>query len=304
MEPAVAVVASLAGAVKRYGDLTALDGLDLMLHRGELLALLGPNGAGKSTAISLLLGLVRADGGRVELFGQDPQDIRARRRVGVMLQSAVLPATLSVAELLRLTMSYYPAPRALEEAGELAGVTDLLSRRYAALSGGQQRRVQFAMALCGRPELLFLDEPTVGMDIEARQKLWAAIRKLLAEGCAIVLTTHYLEEAEALAQRVVVLAKGRVLSDGSVQALRARVARARIRCLSDLDAHAIAQWSQVTSATREGARLAIQTDAAESVVRRLLDADPALSELEVLRAGLAEAFTELTRETSTEQEAA
>jgi ABC-2 type transport system ATP-binding protein len=304
MEPAVAVVASLAGAVKRYGDLTALDGLDLMLHRGELLALLGPNGAGKSTAISLLLGLVRADGGRVELFGQDPQDIRARRRVGVMLQSAVLPATLSVAELLRLTMSYYPAPRALEEAAELAGVTDLLSRRYAALSGGQQRRVQFAMALCGRPELLFLDEPTVGMDIEARQKLWAAIRKLLAEGCAIVLTTHYLEEAEALAQRVVVLAKGRVLSDGSVQALRARVARARIRCLSDLDAHAIAQWSQVTSATREGARLAIQTDAAESVVRRLLDADPALSELEVLRAGLAEAFTELTRETSTEQEAA
>jgi len=304
MEPAVAVVASLAGAVKRYGDLTALDGLDLMLHRGELLALLGPNGAGKSTAISLLLGLVRADGGRVELFGQDPQDIRARRRVGVMLQSAVLPATLSVAELLRLTMSYYPAPRALEEAAELAGVTDLLSRRYAALSGGQQRRVQFAMALCGRPELLFLDEPTVGMDIEARQKLWSAIRKLLAEGCAIVLTTHYLEEAEALAQRVVVLAKGRVLSDGSVQALRARVARARIRCLSDLDAHAIAQWSQVTSATREGARLAIQTDAAESVVRRLLDADPALSELEVLRAGLAEAFTELTRETSTEQEAA
>jgi len=304
MEPAVAVVASLAGAVKRYGDLTALDGLDLMLHRGELLALLGPNGAGKSTAISLLLGLVRADGGRVELFGQDPQDIRARRRVGVMLQSAVLPATLSVAELLRLTMSYYPAPRALEEVAELAGVTDLLSRRYAALSGGQQRRVQFAMALCGRPELLFLDEPTVGMDIEARQKLWAAIRKLLAEGCAIVLTTHYLEEAEALAQRVVVLAKGRVLSDGSVQALRARVARARIRCLSDLDAHAIAQWSHVTSATREGARLAIQTDAAESVVRRLLDADPALSELEVLRAGLAEAFTELTRETSAEQEAA
>ncbi|RAO75503.1 ABC transporter ATP-binding protein [Dyella jiangningensis] len=304
MEQAVAEVASLAGAVKRYGDLTALDGLDLMLQRGELLALLGPNGAGKSTAISLLLGLVRADAGRVQLFGKDPQDIDARRRIGVMLQSAVLPPTLSVAELLRLTMSYYPAPRTLAETAELAGIGDLLARRYAGLSGGQQRRVQFALALCGRPELLFLDEPTVGMDIEARQKLWAAIRQLVAEGCAIVLTTHYLEEAEALAQRVVVLAKGRVLSDGSVQALRARVARARIRCLSDLDAHAIAQWSHVTSATREGARLAIQTDAAEHVVRRLLDADPALSELEVLRAGLAEAFTELTRETSTEQEAA
>ncbi|MBV8158935.1 MAG: ABC transporter ATP-binding protein [Dyella sp.] len=304
MEQPVATVASLAGAVKRYGALTALDGLDLMLHRGELLALLGPNGAGKSTAINLLLGLVRADAGRVSLFGKDPQDINARRRIGVMLQSAVLPGTLSVAELLRLTMSYYPAPRTLAETAEMAGVSDLLARRYAGLSGGQQRRVQFAMALCGRPELLFLDEPTVGMDIDARRKLWAAIRQLVAEGCAVVLTTHYLEEAEALAQRVVVLAKGRVLSDGSVHALRSRVAHSRIRCVTDLDAAAIAAWPRVTSAIREDGRLEVCTEAAETVVRRLLDADPALSELEVLRAGLAEAFTEITRETSNEQEAA
>lgn len=199
MTQSVAVVASLSGAVKRYGALTALDGLDLMLHRGELLALLGPNGVGKSTAISLLLGLTRADAGKVELFGRDPQDIEARRRIGVMLQSSFLPPTLTVAELLRLTSSYYPVPRSIDESAEMAGVTDLLSRRYAALSGGQQRRVQFALALCGRPELLFLDEPTVGMDIDARQKLWAAIRRLTAEGCAVVLTTHYLEEAEALA---------------------------------------------------------------------------------------------------------
>ncbi|HET6554288.1 MAG TPA: ABC transporter ATP-binding protein [Dyella sp.] len=304
MEQPVATVASLAGAVKRYGALTALDGLDLMLHRGELLALLGPNGAGKSTAINLLLGLIRADAGRVTLFGRDPQDIGARRRIGVMLQSAMLPGTLSVAELLRLTMSYYPAPRTLAETAQMAGVSDLLTRRYAALSGGQQRRVQFAMALCGRPELLFLDEPTVGMDIDARRKLWAAIRQLVAEGCAVVLTTHYLEEAEALAQRVVVLAKGRVLSDGSVHALRARVAQSRIRCISDLDATAITAWPHVVSATREDGRLEVRTEAAESVVRRLLDADPALSELEVLRAGLAEAFTEITRDASPEQEAA
>jgi len=304
MEQPVATIASLAGAVKRYGALTALDGLDLMLHRGELLALLGPNGAGKSTAINLLLGLVRADAGRVSLFGKDPQDIDARRRIGVMLQSAMLPGTLSVAELLRLTMSYYPAPRTLSETAEMAGIGDLLARRYAGLSGGQQRRVQFAMALCGRPELLFLDEPTVGMDIDARRKLWAAIRQLVAEGCAVVLTTHYLEEAEALAQRVVVLAKGRVLSDGSVHALRSRVAQSRIRCVSDLDAAAIAAWPRVTSAIREDGRLEVCTEAAESVVRRLLDADPALSELEVLRAGLAEAFTEITREESTQTEAA
>lgn len=304
MKQHAAPVASLVGAVKHYGSLTALDGLDLMLHRGELVALLGPNGAGKSTAIGLLLGLIRADAGRVELFGEEPQSLRARRRVGVMLQSAMLPQTLRVGELLRLTMSYYPSPRTLDECATLAGITDLLSRPYAKLSGGQQRRVQFAMALCGRPELLFLDEPTVGMDIDARQRLWTAIRNLVSEGCGVVLTTHYLEEAEVLAQRVVVLAKGRVLSDGSVDALRSRVALTRIRCLSGLDEVAIARWTHVVSVERDSGRLHIRTDAPENILRRLLDADPSLSELEVMRAGLAEAFTELTRETSTEQEAA
>jgi ABC-2 type transport system ATP-binding protein len=304
MKQYAAPVASLAGAVKYYGSLTALDGLDLMLHRGELLALLGPNGAGKSTAIALLLGLIRADAGRVELFGEEPYSLRARRRIGVMLQSATLPQTLRVGELLRLTMSYYPSPRPFDESVELAGVGDLLARPYGKLSGGQQRRVQFAMALCGRPELLFLDEPTVGLDIDARQKLWVAIRRLVAEGCAVVLTTHYLEEAEALAQRVVVLAKGRVLSEGSVDALRSRVALTRIRCLTDLDEVAMACWTHVVSVERDGARLHIRTDAPEQLLRRLLDADPALAELEVMRAGLAEAFTELTRETTTAQEAA
>jgi ABC-2 type transport system ATP-binding protein len=221
-----------------------------------------------------------------------------------MLQSATLAQTLRVGELLRLTMSYYPSPRTLDECATLAGITDLLSRPYAKLSGGQQRRVQFAMALCGRPELLFLDEPTVGMDIDARQRLWTAIRNLVSEGCGVVLTTHYLEEAEVLAQRVVVLAKGRVLSDGSVDALRSRVALTRIRCLSGLDEVAIARWTHVVSVERDSGRLHIRTDAPENILRRLLDADPSLSELEVMRAGLAEAFTELTRETSTEQEAA
>jgi ABC-2 type transport system ATP-binding protein len=299
------VVARLSGAVKRYGQLTALDGVDLVLHRGELLAVLGPNGAGKSTSISLLLGLIRPDGGRAELFGLDPQQIDARRRIGVMLQSAMLPPTLRVGELLRLVTSYYPNPRPLEESAALAGVTDLLQRPYGKLSGGQQRSVQFALTLCGRPELVFLDEPTVGMDIDARKKLWAAMRALVAEGCSVVLTTHYLEEAEALAQRVVVMGKGRVLSEGSVDALRAHVPLTRIRCVTDLDATAIAQWPLVATAERDGARLRISTSAAENVLRRLLEADASLSELEVQRAGLAEAFTELTREENTvEQEAA
>ena len=288
-------IARLSAAVKRYGARTAVDGLDLMLHRGEIFALLGPNGAGKSTTISMLLGLVRPDAGRAELFGEDPQHIVARRRIGMMLQTAALPATLRVGELLRLTASYYPAPRDQRESAELAGVTDLLRRPYGALSGGQQRRVQFALALCGRPELLFLDEPTVGMDLEAREKLWIAIRHLVAEGCGVVLTTHYLEEAEALAHRVCVMARGRVISEGSVDDLRARVALKRVRCVTRLRAAEVAAWPEVAEARDEEDRLWLSTGSAEAVVRRLLAADAHLDQLEVQRAGLAEAFAELTR---------
>lgn len=289
------VVARLISVLKRYGRLMALDGAELQLRRGELLALLGPNGAGKSTAIGLLLGLIRADAGAAELFGQDPRQIAARRRIGVMLQSAELPPTLRVGELLRLTASYYPVPRPLAETAELAGVADLLKRPYAKLSGGQQRRAQFALALCGRPELLFLDEPTVGMDIEARHKLWAAIRQLVAEGCSVLLTTHYLEEAETLADRVCVMSHGRVIHEGTVDQLRARVALKRIRCLSMLSADTVRGWPGVIEVRRETERLHITAAEAEVVVRRLLDADLQLRELEVQRAGLAEAFVELTR---------
>lgn len=290
------VVASLGASVKRYGKVVALDGLDLVLRRGELLALLGPNGAGKTTAIALLLGLIRTDSGSVELFGKDPQRIEARRHIGVMLQNAELPPTLRVGELLRLTASYYPSPRPLSESAEMAGVTDLLNRPYAKLSGGQQRRVQFALALCGRPQLLFLDEPTVGLDIESRQKLWAAIRRLIAEGCSVLLTTHYLEEAEALADRVCVMTHGRMIHEGTVEALRARVALKRVRCRTVLTLDTVAGWLSVSEVRHDGERLHITTAEAETIVRRLLDADPQLQELEVQRAGLAEAFTELTRD--------
>ncbi|MGY3040421.1 ABC-2 type transport system ATP-binding protein [Rhodanobacter sp. TND4EL1] len=296
MLPTHPPVACLDGAVKRYGPLTALDGADLQVRRGELLALLGPNGAGKTTAIALLLGLVRPDAGSAQLFGEDPQAIEPRRRIGVMLQNAELPPTLRVGELLRLTASYYPTPRPLQESAELAGVSDLLKRPYAKLSGGQQRRVQFALALCGRPELLFLDEPTVGMDIDARQHLWSTIRRLIAEGCAVLLTTHYLEEAEALADRVCVMSHGRMIHEGTVDELRARVALKRIRCLSTLSVDTVRSWPEVNEVRRENERLHITAAEAEVVVRRLFAADLHLRELEVQRAGLAEAFTELTRD--------
>ena len=289
-------IAHLRGASKSYGALRALDGIDLSLRGGELLALLGPNGAGKTTAIGLLLGLIRADAGEVALFGMDPQRIEARRHIGVMLQDAQLPPTLRVGELIHLTASYYPSPRGVAESAELAGVAELLQRPYGKLSGGQQRRVQFALALCGRPQLLFLDEPTVGMDIEARQKLWRAIRHLVAEGNSVVLTTHYLEEAEMLADRVCVMARGKVISEGSVEALRARIALKRVWCSTRLSQAEVAAWPEVAEARTEGERLCLSTEYPELLVRRLFEEDLGLSALEVRAAGLAEAFADLTRD--------
>lgn len=288
--------ASWNGVHKRYGATTALDGVDLVVGTGELLALLGPNGAGKSTAIAAGLGLIEPDAGEVRLFGESPHVLAARRQVGVMLQAASMPDTLKVAELLAQTRSYYADPRPTGDCAQMAGLDGLMDRRYGRLSGGQQRRVQFAMAICGRPRLLFLDEPTVGLDHDARGLLWQTVRGLVAEGCAVVLTTHYLEEAEALADRVAVLARGRIIAAGSVQQIRARVTQRRIRCISALDAAAIGAWPEVRSVCRDGERIEIVTDAAETVVRQLLFEDSGVSELEVQRAGLAEAFVEITRE--------
>ena len=290
------VLARLERVHKRYGSTQALAGVDLQLRAGQMLALLGPNGAGKSTAIGLLLGLTPVDQGRATLFGQAPQQLAARQGIGVMLQSCGIPDTLKVSELLQLTRSYYPDPRSVADCVALAGLDGLLDRRYGRLSGGQQRRVQFALALCGRPRLLFLDEPTTGLDIEARQMVWRAIRELVDGGCGVLLTTHYLEEAEALADRVAVLHHGRIVAEGPVDAIRDHLGRRRIRCISALDTADVAQWPHVQAVERNGDRIDILADRAEPVVRRLLQDDAQLSELEVQRAGLSDAFLQLTRE--------
>ncbi len=289
-------LADLDKVSKHYGNVTALNELSFSVKAGEILALLGPNGAGKTTAVSLLLNLIEADSGTVSLFNKDPQVLAARQRIGVMLQSATLPETLRVGELITLTQSYYPFPRALKEISEMAGIADLLQRPYGKLSGGQQRRVQFAMAICAHVDILFLDEPTVGLDIEARETMWISLRKLVAEGCAIVLTTHYLEEAEALANRVIVIAQGSVIAEGSVESIRSRVALRKIRCVSSLNIADIKHWPHIESVGHDGQYLTIQTSDAESVSRRLLNEDQTLQQLEIKRAGLAEAFVELTKE--------
>ncbi|MET0893950.1 MAG: ABC transporter ATP-binding protein [Pseudoxanthomonas sp.] len=289
------VLASLRCVRKSYGKVLALDDMNLQLRGGEVLALLGANGAGKSTAVAVMLGLCDADRGEALLLDQSPRAMDARRRCGVMLQSTTLPDTLEVGELLAMSRGYYAQPFSVADCVAMAGLDGLLRRRYGRLSGGQQRRVQFAMAICGRPQVLFLDEPTTGLDIEARQQMWAAIRERAAAGCAVLLTTHYLEEAEALADHVVVMQAGRTLAEGSVEQIRERVLQRRIRCSTQVSEHGIATWPGVRRVLRDGKLLEIQAEPVEPVVARLLSEDPLLSALEVHRAGLADAFLEITR---------
>jgi ABC-2 type transport system ATP-binding protein len=289
-------LAVLTNASKQFGAVKALDGLSLDVRPGELLAVLGPNGAGKSTAISLLLGLQQPDAGTASLFGRPPGDVEARYGVGVMMQEVTLAMEMSVREIITLTTSYYPAPMTADETMALTHTTELANRPYGKLSAGQKRQVQFALAVCGRPSLLFLDEPTVGLDVQAREVLWTTIRQLLAQGASIVLTTHYLEEAEALASRVAVLVKGRLVAMGTVDEIRGVVGRKRVSCLSALPPEQVASWEGVDSASRTGNRLHVVTRDADHLVRRLLAADALLCDLEVERAGLAEAFTEITQE--------
>lgn len=287
-------LASLTGIHKRYGNIAALDGFDLAVNRGELLALLGPNGAGKSTAISLLLGLQDPDEGEVRLFGEPPHEIEARRRIGVMMQEVALPGVMTCRELLEQVAGYYPFPYDIDAVIQRLALGNLAQRRYDKLSGGQKRQVQFGLALVGRPELMFLDEPTVGLDVQAREALWHVIRELLHEGCSIVLTTHYLEEAEALANRVAVMARGKLVTTGTVDEIRAHVSRKQVSLVSKLAPDVVRGWPEVLSLSMERDRMQITTRNAEPLLQRLFREDPALADIEVRRAGLAEAFTELT----------
>jgi ABC-type multidrug transport system ATPase subunit len=289
-------VAQLRGITKKFGAVTALNSIDIEVRRGELLAVLGPNGAGKSTAISLWLGLIEPDAGAVTLLGGEPQDIARRRGLGVMMQDVEMPKELRARELVALASSYYSNPLEVEETLRRAGISQFADRPYGKLSGGQKRQTQFAVAICGRPKVLFLDEPTVGLDLQARLALWKSIRTLLADGCSIVLTTHYLEEAEALADRVAVVHKGRVIASGSVDDMRALVARRQISCESTLTAEEVRGWPGVVDVSHDDAKLQITATDAEGVVRRLLASDAKLARLDVRQAGLNEAFAELTRE--------
>ena len=251
--PEGSVIASLRSVTKKFGQQVALDCLSLELRRGEVVALLGPNGAGKTTAVRLLLGLSQATSGEVRIFGGNPRDRASRLRLGAMLQVGRMPETLRVREHLQLFSSYYANPRPLEELLAVAGLEGLEEKLFGTLSGGQKQRVLFALALCGDPDLICLDEPTVGMDVEARRAMWEQVRKLAARGKTILLTTHYLEEADALASRIVVIQKGKVIAEGTPQELKTADSSRSIRCTTSLQPRlfppylALPAWSRMAT---------------------------------------------------------
>ncbi len=291
--PSQTPVGLLSQVTKRRGATQALNGLDLIIRPGQCVALLGPNGAGKSTSVALLTGRLRPDSGQVRLFGGDPRDVATRGRMGVMLQEAGLPRTLTVREQVDLFRGYYRQPRPLDETLRMAGLEGLERRRCGALSGGQQRRVQFALAIAGRPDFLVLDEPTTGMDIDARRALWSAVRAEIARGASVLLTTHHLDEAEALADRIVVIDHGQVIADGTPEAIKSQVSAIAIRCRTRLADADLASLASVTGVSRDGGRVTLLTTSAAGTLRELLARDETIDDLTVAGASLEDAVTRL-----------
>jgi ABC-2 type transport system ATP-binding protein len=269
------------------------------VRSGEVVALLGPNGAGKTTAVKLLLGLMQPNSGRVSVFGCDPTNPENRTRTGAMLQVGKVPETLRVREHIDLFASYYQKPMALADVLAAAGLEKLRDRKFGELSGGQRQRVLFALAICGDPDLLFLDEPTVGLDVEARRMLWDEIRRMVARGKTVLLTTHYLQEADALADRVAVINQGEIIAQGTPSEIKAKTAGKRIRCITALSVAALRQIPGVTEVKEDRDAVEIHAVEAEAIVRELLACDANLSGLEVTSAGLEEAFLALTQDTAT-----
>ena len=291
-------VAEMQNISKNFGNVRALVDFDFKVRAGELTALLGPNGAGKTTAIKLLLGLLRPQSGRVSVFATDPTRTATHTRLGAMLQVGRVPETLRVAEHIDLFSSYYPHPLSITETLAIAGIENIAQRKFGDLSGGQKQRVLFGLAICGNPDLLFLDEPTVGLDVEARHLLWQEIRNLLGRGKTVVLTTHYLEEADALADRIVVINQGSIMAEGTPAQIKARTGGKKIRLVTQLDHSTIKKIGGVVDVQSDRDAVLIQTTDAENVLRVLFSLDLDISNLEVTSAGLEEAFLALTRERS------
>jgi len=286
--------AQLIDATKKYGAVEALKGVSFDIELGEVVAMLGPNGAGKTTSISLLLGMRNPTSGKALLFGLDPKDLNARSRVGVMLQESGIPQMLKVREIVDLFRSYYPEPMARDRAIAMAGLEEKANALVKELSGGQRQRLYFALAVCGDPEVLFLDEPTVGMDVEGRRSFIERIAEFAGLGRTVVLTTHYLEEADQLAKRVIVIDRGLVIADASPQEIKSKVAGKRVRFKSAALTQKDFDGLPVTSSTIDDHTVQLLTNDPEAVLKELFRRGIDIAELEVAGADLEDAFISMT----------
>jgi ABC-2 type transport system ATP-binding protein len=284
----------LVEATKSYGQVEALRGVSLRIEPGDVVAMLGPNGAGKTTAINLMLGIRRPTAGSARLFGLPPGDRAARSRCGVMLQESGVSGALKVGELVELFRTYYPNPMPARRALEMAGLVEQADTQSAKLSGGQRQRLYFALAVAGDPDLLFLDEPTVGMDVESRRAFLDGIRRFAAEGKTIVLTTHYLEEADELARRVVVIDRGLVIADASPREIKSRVAGKRVRFVSAGVERSRFEGLPYSDLEIDADHVRILSSQPEALLREVFARGIPVAELEVAGADLEEAFITLT----------
>jgi ABC-2 type transport system ATP-binding protein len=281
----------------RNGVVHAVQGVDVSIPRGETVALLGPNGAGKSTTIEMLLGLLDPDSGTVSLFGRPPADAVAAGSIGVMLQTGSLIHDLSVRELVAMLASVYPAPLPVDHVLELTGIGAFAERRTQDLSGGETQRTRFALAIVSDPELLVLDEPTVGMDVEGRHAFWTTMRDFAASGKTVLFATHYLEEADAYADRAILIASGKVVAAGPTTEIKAMVGTRVLRAtLPDVGLDELKRLPGVSSAERRGEAIVLGCSDSDGAIRSLLASYPAARDIEIRGADLEEAFLELTSE--------
>jgi ABC-2 type transport system ATP-binding protein len=284
---------------KNFGKVQALKQVSFKVEPGEVIAFLGPNGAGKTTAISLMMGLRAPDSGTATIFGRDPRDPQNRSRIGAMLQESDVPSTLKVREVVDFIARAYSNPLTVTKALEMADLSELANRPASNLSGGQKKRLAFALAVIGNPDVLFLDEPTAALDVEARRGFWEQVGTFTRSGKTIILTTHYLEEADAIAERIVVINQGEIVAQGTPAAIKSRVGGKVVRFKSpQLEAHmletGLLERLPITRSSINAESVELYTLEPEQVLRELFARNVPMSDLEVRGGGLEEAFVQIT----------
>jgi len=284
---------------KSFKEKKAVDDVSFSIKRGEIIAILGPNGAGKSTTMHMMLGLLNPTNGEAKLFGQTAKETKIRERIGVMLQEVSLMDGLKVKELLQMVRGYYPDPFSLEQLCRLTGLTNEdLNKRTEKLSGGQKRRVGFAMAVAGNPDLLFFDEPTVGMDISSRKVFWDTVKELASDGKTIIFSTHYLQEADDVAERIILFNKGKIAADGTPDDIKNQLLKRSVSFATkaQLPRELFLQYPSVSDVVFKDGRIIISTDDTDFILSKIFEKNLDAHDIFVDRGRLEEAFEQLTAE--------